>query len=432
MNLFKEAFRLENRANLKILRGNILFTKDASGFTIMENSYIVIIDGKVDGIYNILPENYQNDKIEDFKDKLIIPGMNDMHAHASQFRNAGIGMDKELMPWLNDYTFPEESKFKDTSYARKIYSRFIKSMIKNGTTRAVLFATLHKEASMELFDMLIDAGVGAYVGKVNMDYNCPAYLSESCQQSLEDTEEIILQYKDVSPLVKPIITPRFVPSCSVELMKGLGKLSMKYNLPVQSHLSENTDEVNIVKELFKDSNFYGQVYDDFGLFGNKPALMAHCIYSTEGEINLMKKNNVTVVHCPTSNFNIGSGMMPIRKYLNLNINVTLGSDVSGGHHCSIFKVMTYAIQNSKINWQRSGKKDNFLSMSEAFYMATKGGGSFFGKVGSFEKGYDFDALVIDDSNLYPDDYSLLERLERFVYIGDDRNIIKRYVCGKEI
>lgn len=418
--------------NVKIIKGNILFTKDPNSFTIMENSYIVIKNGKVNNLYNNLPEIYHNDKFEDFTNKLIIPGMNDLHAHASQFKNLGIGMDKELMPWLNDYTFPEEGKLKNLEYAKKIYSRFIQTIIRNGTTRIALFATLHKASTIELFNMLIKAGIGAYVGKVNMDYNCPSYLTESCEQSLKDTEKIIDEFKDKSSLVKPIITPRFVPSCSRNLMDGLGKLSSKYNLPIQSHLSENTDEVDIVKTLYKDSNFYGEVYNSFGLFGNTPTLMAHCIYSTDDEIELMKKNNVTIVHCPTSNFNIGSGMMPIRKYLNHGLNVTLGSDISGGHDCSIFKIMTYAIQNSKINWQNSGKTDNFLSISEAFYMATKGGGSFFGKVGSFEKDYDFDALVIDDFNLYPEDYTLIERLERFIYIGDDRNIIKRYVAGKEI
>lgn len=416
----------------KIFKGNILFTKTPLTFTIMENSYIVIADGKVEGIYSILPKKYQNDKINDFSGKLIIPGMNDLHAHASQFRNAGLGMDKELLPWLTDYTFPEEAKFKDTEYAKKIYSRFIKSVIKNGTTRIALFATLHKAATIELFDMLIASGIGAYVGKVNMDYNCPPYLTESPEQSLKDTEEIILAYKDTSTLVKPIITPRFAPSCSSELMDGLGKLSLKYNIPVQSHLSENTDEIKTVQALYKDSKFYGEVYDSFGLFGSTPTLMAHCVYSTADEINLIKKNNIIIVHCPTSNFNIGSGMMPVRKYLNLGLNIALGSDISGGHTCSMFDVMAYAIQNSKINWQRSDKKDAFLSMSEVFYMATKGGGSFFGKAGSFEKGYDFDALVIDDSNLYPEDYTLLERLERFIYTGSSENIIKRYVCGKEI
>ncbi|MGX4699151.1 amidohydrolase family protein, partial [Clostridioides difficile] len=145
-----------------------------------------------------------------------------------------------------------------------------------------------------------------------------------------------------------------------------------------------------------------------------------------------RENNVMAVHCPASNFNVGSGAMPIRKLIDNNIRLALGSDISGGHTLSIFKAMVSAIQLSKLYWVNSGKKYNFLSLSEAFYIATKSGGSFFGKVGSFEEGYDFDALIIDDSDLNHDNYSILERLERFIYVGDDRNIIHRYVCGKLI
>lgn len=417
---------------IKIFKGNIIFTKTPDCFSVMENGYLVIDNSKIAGIYETLPVQFANEEITDFESHLIIPGMNDMHCHAAQFNNLGIGMDKELLPWLNDYTFPEEAKFKSLEYSKKIYSRFITELWKNGTTRSVLFASLHKASTELLMDMLINAGLGAYVGKVNMDINSPNFLTESYTQSLKDTEDIILKYNNKSSLVHPIITPRFVPSCSSALMKGLSELSLKYNVPVQSHLSENLDEISFVKTLHNSSRFYGEVYDSHGLFGPMPTLMAHCIYSSEEEIVLMKNNKVTAVHCPTSNFNVGSGLMTIRKYLNNGINITLGSDISGGHSLSLFKVMAYAIQVSKIKWMESNKKNAFLSLSEAFYMATKAGGSFFGKVGSFEVDYDFDALIIDDSNLYPEDYSLEQRLERFIYIGDDRNIIKRYVAGKEI
>jgi guanine deaminase len=418
--------------DLKILKGNIIFTEKTDEFTIYKNSYILLNANKVEAIYTTLPEEFKDCTIEDFGDKLIIPGMNDMHCHAPQYRNIGIGMDKELMPWLSDYTFPEESKFSDLAYAKKIYSRFIYDIWKNGTTRIVIFASLHKASTELLMDMLIEAGLGALVGKVNMDTGCPEYLTESYTQSLKDTEDIIKAYGHKSELVKPIITPRFVPSCSIPLMEGLAQLSQKYDIPVQSHLSENLDEIALVKQQHTFSNFYGEVYDKYNLFGHKPTLMSHCIHCCEDEIELLKQNNVTVVHCPTSNFNVGSGLMPARKYLDKGISITLGTDMSGGHTPSLFKIIAYAIQVSKIKWMESGKKDKFLSTSEAFYMATKGGGSFFGKVGSFEKGYDFDALIIDDSNLYPEDYSLEQRLERFIYLGDDRNIVKRYVCGKEI
>ncbi|MFR3499674.1 MAG: amidohydrolase family protein, partial [Paraclostridium bifermentans] len=212
----------------------------------------------------------------------------------------------------------------------------------------------------------------------------------------------------------------------------LGDLAIKYNVPTQSHLSENLGEIDWVKQLQPESEFYGDAYNRLNLFGQTKTLMAHCVYSCDKELELMKKNNVFAVHCPNSNLNLGSGIMPVRKFLDNDINIALGSDISGGHDLSIFKVMVNAIQCSKLLWVNSNKQVDFLTLSEAFYMATKGGGSFFGKVGSFEKNYDFDALVLDDSNLNPESYSLIERLERFIYIGDDRNIIHRYVRGEEI
>ena len=145
----------------------------------------------------------------------------------------------------------------------------------------------------------------------------------------------------------------------------------------------------------------------------------------------MRRNGVVVAHCPTSNFNVSSGMAPIRKFLDEGLRVGLGSDISGGHDLNIFRMMVYAIQVSKMHYQQNHDR-HFLSLSEAFWIATKSAGSFFGRVGSFEPGYEFDALVIDDSDLNHDDYSLLHRLERYIYLGDDRQIVHRFCCGKEI
>lgn len=416
-------------SSTKILKGNIIFTKTPESFTLVEQGYIVVTNGKIDNIYEKLPKEYDNFEIIDYGDKLIIPGMNDLHCHASQFKNIGMAMDKELIPWLNDYTFPEEAKYKDREYAREIYKRFIREVWKQGTTRIAVYATVHRESSTELMDLFIKSGLGALVGKVNMDSNCPEYIRETSDDSLKATEEILLEYWNKSSLVKPIITPRFVPSCSSKLLRGLGELCEKYNIPIQSHLSENKGEIAWVRELHPESKYYGEVYNKFKLFGQTPTLMAHCSFSSDEEMNLMKSNNVFAVHCPSSNLNVGSGMMPARKIINKSIKLGLGSDISGGHTCSLFKTMIYAIQVSKLFWANSEKRIDFLSNSEAFYMATKGGGSFFGKVGSFESGYDFDALIIDDSELNYGDYTPLQRLERFIYIGDDRNILRRYVCG---
>ncbi|MGL5327773.1 MAG: guanine deaminase [Peptostreptococcaceae bacterium] len=416
---------------MRIIKGNIIFTPTYDKFEVIENGYIVLSDNKVVGIYKKLPDKYKDYELIDYKDKLIIPGMNDLHCHAPQFRNVGIAMDKELIPWLNNYTFPEESKYSDVDYATKMYSRFVNEIYKNGTTRVSAFATIHKESTMKLMDIFIQHGIGAYIGKVNMDRNSCDTLCETTTDSLNDTIDIIKKYKDKSNLVKPIITPRFVPTCSDELLKELGILAIKHSISVQSHLSENIGEINWVKELHPDSKCYGDVYDKFKLFGDAPTLMAHCVHLTDDEIEIMRNKNVYAVHCPTSNSNLGSGIMPIRKLLQNNVKVGFGTDVSGGHSFSIFKTMVYAIQFSKLIWSQN-KEYDFLSLSEAFYIATKGGGSFFGNVGSFEEGYEFDALVIDDSELNFDNYSLIERLEKFIYLGDDRHIYHRYVSGSLI
>lgn len=416
---------------MKVIKGNIIFTPSSDSFKIIENGYIVLNKNKVVDVYSELPDRYVGMELTDYGDKLIIPGMNDLHCHAPQFRNVGIAMDKELLPWLNNYTFPEESKFDDIEYAKKVYSKFVSEICKNGTTRVAAFATIHKESTSLLMDLFIKSKIGAYIGKVNMDRNCCDSLCENTSESIYDTIELVKNYISRSEIVKPIITPRFVPTCSDDLLKGLGELAMKYNLPIQSHLSENQSEIDWVKELHPNIKSYSHVYDEYCLFGDTKTLMAHCIHLDDEEIGLMSSKNVYAVHCPTSNANLGSGIMPLRKLLDNNIKVGFGSDVSGGHSFSIFKTIVYAIEFSKLIWSQN-KEYNFLSLSESFYIATKGGGSFFGKVGSFEKGYDFDALIIDDSNLSFDDYTLLERLEKFIYLGDDRNILHRYVNGSLI
>jgi len=415
-----------------VYKGNILFTKTQDQFEIIENGYIVVEHGKVVNVYTTLPANYQTAKLIDYSGKLIIPGMNDMHVHAPQFRNLGIAMDMELLPWLENYTFPEEMKYADVEYADKMYRRFVKSLWKVGTTRTVAFGTVHKKSTAHLMKLMKSAGLGGLIGKVNMNRNCPEGLRETVEDAIADAQELMDVWDKEENLVRPILTPRFIPSCTPEMLTALGDFAVNNSLKVQSHLSENKGEIAWVKELEPESTCYGDAYNRYNLFGQTPTLMAHCCYTEGEEMELMRKNQVFVVHCPTSNCNLGSGKSPIRNFLNNNIPVALGSDISGGHDLCIFKVMVYAIQISKLWYARSDQQMPFLTLSEVFYMATKSGGSFFGKVGSFEPDYEFDALVIDDTELNHDNYTLLERLERFIYIGDDRQILHRYVRGKRI
>jgi guanine deaminase len=282
-------------------------------------------------------------------------------------------------------------------------------------------------------DLFAEAGLGAYVGKVNMDRNAPEFLTENTEASIKDTEEVIVEYGSKYEMVKPIITPRFVPTCSMELMKGIGALAKKYNVPVQSHLSENAGEIEFVKELHPEFKNYASVYDAAGLFGDVPTIMAHCVLVNEDEIELMRKKNVFVAHSPNSNCNLASGVAPVRRLISDGIPVGLASDVSGGHSLSMMNVIVASAQSSNLKWIDTDRADKPLNTCELFYLATKGGGKFFGNVGSFEEGYEFDALVIDDSSLPVfRSLSLTERLQKFIYTGDDRNIKVRYAAGKKI
>ena len=415
-----------------IMKGNIIFSKDKSELNVQKHAYLVCVDGLCAGVFETLPEKYQDLPCEDYEDCLIIPGMTDLHVHAPQYSYRGLGMDMELIDWLNAHAFPEESKFTDLEYAKRAYSIFVNDLVKSTTTRACIFGTLHKEATLLLMELLEDTGMKAYVGKVNMDRNSPEILrEESVEEASKITEQWILEAERFEN-VRQILTPRFIPSCSDELMREISRLQKKYELPMQSHLSENLGEIEWVKELCPDSKFYGDAYDQFELFGGEcPTIMAHCVHSSEEEIALMKEKNVFVAHCPQSNTNIASGIAPIRIYLDKDMKVGLGSDVAGGAHLSIMRAMTDAIQCSKLRWRMYDQSLKPLNFEEAFYLATKGGGEFFGKVGSFEEEYEFDAVVLDDENLpHPQELSLKERLERIVYLGDDRNVKSKYVAGR--
>ena len=360
-----------------------------------------------------------------------MPGFVDLHVHASQFYQAGVGLDQELLPWLNRYIYPLEERFVDPAFAREVYTQFAEELIRQGTLRACVFATVHLKSTAILFDLLASRGIGAFVGKVNMDCRCSPNLQEVTAVSLQETEEMIIRYSG-HPLVRPIITPRFAPSSTPELLAGLGELARKYHLPVQSHLAENKAEVAWVRELFPDQPTYAHLYRHFGLLGPTPTLMAHAVHLEERERALIEKNSaVRLVHCPEANINLKSGIMPVRELLEQGISIGLGSDIGAGHSLALYRVMVRAIQLSKLKNIFEPQRAP-LTTSEVFYLGTKGGGGFFGKVGSFEPGYAFDAIVVEDDPLITTGFTLEERLQKFIYTGGADNIVARFVEGKRI
>lgn len=420
---------------LKVFKGHIIFTKEKDRFEVWEHSYLVVNHKKVVGIYHDLPEEYNQInqpamEIFDYGDGIIIPSFIDLHIHAPQFMQMGIGLDLELIDWLNQYTFMLEQRFADVNYAKKVYPQFVNALYENGTLRSVIYGTIHNDSNHVLVEELEKRGLSAYVGKVNMNQNAPEPLLQEASISIQESKEFILKYRG-NELVKPIVTPRFAPSCTESLLKGLGDLSKDFHIPVQTHLSENRLEVNWVKELFPGSINYSSVYRDYGLYGQEKTLMAHAIYLNEDEIEMAKNENIYLVHCPNSNMNLSSGIMPLTQYLDLGLRVGMGSDVGAGHRIGMQHTLTSAIQCSKIR-HLMDHQSRILSESEAFYLMTKVNGSFFGKVGSFEPGYFFDALMIKDPDPLMSDLTPLEQLQRFLYCGSSDSILDRYLEGKRI
>ncbi|XP_058810850.1 guanine deaminase [Phymastichus coffea] len=373
------------------------------------------------------------------KGQFLIPGFIDGHIHAVQMPNLGLGYDKPLLEWLDTYTFPLEKKYIDSEFAEKVFDASVKRTLKMGTTTACYYASIHEKASLILAEKVALHGQRALVGKVNMNSCHENEYYENGDDSVRDTIKFIDAVLTIdNPLVQPVITPRFALSCDLNLMKKLGDLARKKNVHVQTHISENLDEVRTVTKLFPELSSYAGVYDAAGLLTDKTVL-AHGIYLTDDELVLLEKRQSAVIHCPSSNTCLRSGLCDVRRLQAANVKVGLGTDVSGGNFPSILDAMRAALQVSvHLSFVKSNYKP--LTYRDVFYLATLGGAealTMSDKIGNFETGKEFDALVIDlnSSNSVLDNilnYTLEEKLQRFIYSGDDRNIAEVYVSGHRV
>lgn len=416
---------------MNIYHGDIIYAENAQKLSVHEDSYIAVEKGIVEGIYPCLPEKYARLKVTDYQHKLIIPAFSDLHVHAPQYVQRGVGMDALLSDWLNHYTFPQEARFADMDYARKVYDAFVDDLMRHGTFHTSIFATIHREATDYLFQKLEEKGLYAFVGKVNMDCNSPDCLRETTEESLKETKLYLDSHSDCTT-VRPMITPRFAPTCSRELMEGLGKLAKEYHCGLQTHLVESRWEAEESLRLFPDCRSDAEIYEKAGLMEHGPSIFAHFIFPSAEDIRILKKYNSISVHCPDATTNIIAGIMPAAALQKQDIRISIGSDVGGGHTLAIYRQIARAVQLSKLKEFYEPENNQAITFANAFYLATKAGGSVFGNVGSLEKGFRFNALVIEsmEDNVFP--LSPEQRLERFCYLGDDRNITARYLSGVSI
>ncbi len=418
-----------------VIKGNICYCdKKRQLHTI--KGYLVVENGISCGVYENLPEKYFDFTLFNHENHVILPGFIDLHTHAAQYDIRAVGGDLQLLEWLNTYTFPEEAQYSDMLYAEKIYGNFVKELRNGATTRAVVYGTTHVPATLLLAQMLEESGLVTEVGKVNMDRNCPDFLVEKdASTSASDTREFIeAMKKRAFTNTKPVVTPRFVPSCTHELLEELGKISREYNVSAQSHLSENLAEIEWVGRLCPDSDGYANEYERCGLFGGEvKTIMAHCVHCRDDELEKMKQNEVFVAHCPSSNVCLASGVAPAKKMLDMGLKIGLGTDVAGGESLCMLRQTSDAVNASKLRVAFLGEKESLLSVGDAFYMATVGGGEYFGKVGSFEKDYEADVIVIDDSELMTGKaHTLQNRLARILSLPEKCRIISKHVKGVRI
>jgi guanine deaminase len=390
----------------------------------------------------------------------------DTHIHASQYPNAGIFGKSTLLDWLNTYTFPLEASLSDLKKARTVYTRCVSRTLSHGTTTASYYATRDKDSTNVLADICLHAGQRAFIGRCCMDNMSPDYYKDDSPESaIADTKACIAHINKLDPnyeLVSPILTPRFAPSCTSPLLHSLGALAKETQLPIQTHIAENVNEVQLVRQLFPESTSYAQVYDTHGLLTEK-MILAHAIHLSAAEVELIKSRDAKISHCPASNSALTSGGAKVRWLLDSGITVGLGTDMSGGYSPSMLEAVRQAALVSRHVSMLDGEAAK-LSIEEVLHLGTRGGAKVVGLqdvIGGFEVGKEFDVQLVGlslvpehDGTEGPEGISGAlalkkagddegpvdifgweswdERVAKWVYNGDDRNTLAVWVKGKMV
>lgn len=440
------AFSSKNPKEIRVLKKHL--------FCINEAGFIEKIVPPSDSEYETILTTYEG--TEAFhrlpEGQFLLPGFVDLHVHAPQWAQAGNALDVPLYDWLHTYTFPLEAKFSDLHFAKTVYEDVVSSLLANGTTTALYFATVHKDASILLAKICSEKGQRGLVGKVVMDdpeQNPSFYRDADTKTALQDTEDFILAVKELNESTKqgvyPVVTPRFIPSCTDDALKGLGELAAKYDTHIQSHCSESDWEHGYVKERFGKNDAFA--LNDFGLLGDK-SVMAHCNFLSNEDAELFAETGTAIGHCPISNAYFANSVIPIARFLSKGVEIGLGSDISGGFSPSLFDNARQAVMSSRMledgvntslpNEER-GVPDSRITMNEAFYLATAGGGESLSlPIGRLEEGYAWDVQIIDTTiptarlPIYETNEPLQDRFQKIMYLGRPENILEVWVQGEKV
>lgn len=422
-------------------------------FCINENGMIEKIISPTDSIYESFITAHQNQ--ENFhrlrEGQFFLPGFIDLHIHAAQWAQAGTALDLPLYDWLSKYTFPVEAKFADIQFAQEVYEQVVQQLIANGTTTALYFATVHKEASILLAKICAEKGQRGLVGKVVMDdtsQNPEFYRDETTEHALADTEDFILRVKELAKGVKqgvyPVVTPRFIPSCTDQALQGLGELAAKHDTYIQSHCSESDWAHNHVKDRFGKNDAFA--LHDFGLLQEK-SVMAHCNFLEENDQNLFKETGTAIAHCPISNAYFANSALPLKAFSEKGIEIGLGSDISGGFSPSLYDNIRQSVITSRmledgvdasLAAEKRGVENSQITINEAFYFATAGGGESLSlPIGKIEENYTWDVQIIDTKHaglplpIFGDE-PLMDTFQKILYLTRPEHIREVWIQGERV
>ena len=397
------------------------------GLLLLDEQGKILRLGSYNGLLQELPEHTE---IIDYSGNWIIPGFIDTHIHYAQMEIIA-SFGQQLLEWLNTYVFPAERKHENPEYADQIAKLFIEELLHNGTTTAMTYSTVHKVSAEALFKRASDVNMRIFTGKTLMDRHAPDYLLDTPQLAYDESKELLNKWHNKGRL-SYVITPRFAPtSTEAQLEMAQALVSEFPDAYVQTHLSENKDEVEWVKNLYPWAKDYTDVYDNYSLLGSR-SVFGHAIHLSDREFKRLVESQSIISWCPTSNFFLGSGIFDINKAKLEGNRIGIGTDVGAGSSFSILRTLNVA-------YKAAAMQGVAFSPLDGFYSVTLGGAkalSVADKIGNFETGKEADFLVLDMNstpllcNKMSRANTIEEKIFNLMVLGDDRAIAKTYICGR--